>query len=598
MTTSFHSSDIGPAAQLSRFNTSQELVDYVCKTSTPTSYIPVCEYPYINAGWEKLVKVGSTDYANADQVTLGDCSMTMAESLEPVGYNAERFIQMSASGVVAVLSLFLLLKLRAVRHTVRKAARTSRSSYEQHAPSPSEVIAILNLISSVCQAVCWIDYWGYSRSIPYILTSILKAISASCMLAIPMVIITKSVELISTVGVVSRATAQTLKRRNITIIILAGLIETNLSILECLRGQHIIGTNGAYSGTINAIKSLLTGLIYFWYMASSVYYGHLVARALSKTGARTGGGAEENGYRVMRVYFFGSATFLLLGVVYKASTLRFYGKNVVVPPPCAGEYFDIVGALLLSCEMLVACVQLVSYLKMIHQRNSRRGPRAVNMGKAYSEPHNVDPQRKPLLDEHDDEEHDPEIAAEKSEKDDDEEGEKKKESGEMLHGDEETGGGGEDKVAEFFMRESEELLGVGKYDGDGEGTGTTPTTTNTNTITNSNSNTNTSSHSTSAYYEDERFVLPVDDSVCGIVKKLMDPHKHYFWFSLFTSLTIGTVLNGINQGDAIINGDAVIGYKIWLTYLMPWIVVNIGGYNGLRSGRRGGGGDEHGRATR
>jgi len=280
-------STIGPAAQELRFANSSDLLHYVCQTATPTSYSPICSYPYINAGWDDVVGQGSTLYSKSSSIVFADCSITMASALDEVGYGIEQWLQITMSVLTLVGSVFLMVKLRQVRHNLRESSHRlpNHSSHHSKAPpSPSEIIALLNALSSLSMAIAWVDFWGYADVFPYMLVSALKAIAASCMIAIPMVIITKSVELISTVGLVPRSTAHKLKATNAITIAFAFVTEVSLSILECYLGQVNAGTGGAYDGTVNVVKSVINGVIYAAYTGAAIRYGLKVrTAAIAKT---------------------------------------------------------------------------------------------------------------------------------------------------------------------------------------------------------------------------------------------------------------------------------------------------------------------------
>jgi hypothetical protein len=53
--------------------------------------------------------------------------------------------------------------------------------------------------------------------------------------------------------------------------------------------------------------------------------------------------------------------------------------------------------------------------------------------------------------------------------------------------------------------------------------------------------------------------------------------------SIFVAIVVGTVLNLINQGDAALNGQPVVLWKIALTYLVPFCVSTFGAVMALRS---------------
>jgi hypothetical protein len=53
--------------------------------------------------------------------------------------------------------------------------------------------------------------------------------------------------------------------------------------------------------------------------------------------------------------------------------------------------------------------------------------------------------------------------------------------------------------------------------------------------------------------------------------------------SLGVALVIGTILNAINQGDAILAGMGIVVWKLLLTYAVPFAVASYGSYAALRS---------------
>lgn len=53
--------------------------------------------------------------------------------------------------------------------------------------------------------------------------------------------------------------------------------------------------------------------------------------------------------------------------------------------------------------------------------------------------------------------------------------------------------------------------------------------------------------------------------------------------SLIVSLIIGTLLNAINQGDALLGGQPLVPWKLALTYFVPFAVASYGSYAAFRS---------------
>ncbi|MGE0423567.1 MAG: nitrate/nitrite transporter NrtS [Reyranellaceae bacterium] len=53
--------------------------------------------------------------------------------------------------------------------------------------------------------------------------------------------------------------------------------------------------------------------------------------------------------------------------------------------------------------------------------------------------------------------------------------------------------------------------------------------------------------------------------------------------SLIVAVVVGTLLNTINQGDALLAGGEVNWFKIALTYCVPFLVATYGAWSALRS---------------
>ncbi len=53
--------------------------------------------------------------------------------------------------------------------------------------------------------------------------------------------------------------------------------------------------------------------------------------------------------------------------------------------------------------------------------------------------------------------------------------------------------------------------------------------------------------------------------------------------SLLVALTIGTLLNAINQGPEIFTGHWPVWWKLVLTYFVPFAVASYGSYAAFRS---------------
>lgn len=55
----------------------------------------------------------------------------------------------------------------------------------------------------------------------------------------------------------------------------------------------------------------------------------------------------------------------------------------------------------------------------------------------------------------------------------------------------------------------------------------------------------------------------------------------YLWRAIVVMLVVGTILNAINQGDAIVHGGPVNLFKLLLTYAVPFCVATYGAWSAL-----------------
>lgn len=54
--------------------------------------------------------------------------------------------------------------------------------------------------------------------------------------------------------------------------------------------------------------------------------------------------------------------------------------------------------------------------------------------------------------------------------------------------------------------------------------------------------------------------------------------------SLWVAVIVGSILNLINQGGALLGGGEVVLWKLLLTYFVPFAVASYGSYAAMRSG--------------
>ena len=54
--------------------------------------------------------------------------------------------------------------------------------------------------------------------------------------------------------------------------------------------------------------------------------------------------------------------------------------------------------------------------------------------------------------------------------------------------------------------------------------------------------------------------------------------------SLGVAAVVGTILNAINQGDALFGDEPLVLWKLALTYFVPFAVASYGSYAAVRNG--------------
>jgi hypothetical protein len=178
--------------EMGGFDSTTELVDYVCKTSSATDYVPVCPFPFINQGWGSIIKFRHTDFSEAAvaDIVFDDCSITYAESLSKWGIFEESCIYMTLNLVCALLCFQLLMVLSKERKLKAKGARNvvvrnrggggggsfcgwmSRSTI-------TEKVCLGNAIISLFHSAAWLDFYGYFNILPFVVASALKAVCAA-----------------------------------------------------------------------------------------------------------------------------------------------------------------------------------------------------------------------------------------------------------------------------------------------------------------------------------------------------------------------------------------------------------------------------------
>lgn len=120
--------------QTTRFNDSAHLVDYVCENSRYfrwTTYVPICQFPWINAGW------GNDNQTGFGDVKFNDCSITYAQAVGSK-YNTKCMIYGLTSLFPFVTMVWFLHVINQQRD--KKKRRTGKCSVFTTKPNLSEKV--------------------------------------------------------------------------------------------------------------------------------------------------------------------------------------------------------------------------------------------------------------------------------------------------------------------------------------------------------------------------------------------------------------------------------------------------------------------------
>ena len=312
------------------FTTSEELIKFMC-TPDP-KYAPLCQFPYINAGWNTVIDGGADPKGVYPDLVLNDCSITWADAVGS-RYSILQAIYAAISAIIFLVSLRWLYLLRALR--------VSKGGKDKDKMNVGEKLSLLNCSASIIIfLISAIDQMSWRDTLPYIVNSAMTGFAASVMCSIAITLVTSWITIVD--GGKSKVTppwALYLSRFCISFITFdetcGALIETAVVMSRYA---------GSFSGRINAAKSLLAACVYFVYGFTCIFYGNKIGKALGAAGAEKGGPTA-----VIRRYCLIALVCLMLGVMYKLvfGIGRASSDYIYEMPPCSGFiYVNIVYILL------------------------------------------------------------------------------------------------------------------------------------------------------------------------------------------------------------------------------------------------------------
>tara|TARA_B110000971_G_C19912064_1_gene455008 strand:- start:86 stop:781 length:696 start_codon:yes stop_codon:yes gene_type:complete len=142
--------------QAARFNNSAELVKYICVDNIPTidndvifTYLPTCDWPFINKGW------GDDGIPGNDDLVFNDCSVYQGVTI--AGYDQAC---MSAFLLGIVFSLTNLFFLYYSNTQKPPKLRFKRWYLPDSKPNINEQLLWLIFFTCICQTIRTIDFLG------------------------------------------------------------------------------------------------------------------------------------------------------------------------------------------------------------------------------------------------------------------------------------------------------------------------------------------------------------------------------------------------------------------------------------------------------
>jgi uncharacterized membrane protein YwzB len=146
--------------QTSRFKNVTELIKYVCEDNLmgPTgfgnapqfTFQPICEFPFINKGWNDNGVPGMGD------VVFNDCSITLADSIKT--YNQTCLIMVCIALFPTLLSCHFLRVL----NYKKKPKDRNWHWFWLKKPNVSEQMLLLGIILGIAHTLRCIDVLGYA----------------------------------------------------------------------------------------------------------------------------------------------------------------------------------------------------------------------------------------------------------------------------------------------------------------------------------------------------------------------------------------------------------------------------------------------------
>ena len=328
------------------------LVKYTCQP--PADYKPLCPFPYINKGWDSVVKSKGSLTADYSSLVLDDCSMTWASSLsgQYTQYTLLYLIPMLCFTAVSIRWLYLI-----------RENRLSKSGHKKGFTTTGEIIQYLNLASLVVSIIfVSSDIDSTVGRIPYVVQCVLIGISASCLESVAYVVVTSWVTIVTSGKTMQvplhMSVLQALSIGTSFVLEIGGAVAENMIEKEYKAG---------YSGNANAVKAVTESVIFLAWGIVCLIYGRKIAGTLSSGG---GGHMSKNAANLIRRYMFTTLFGLVLAVSYKVLfSIQRIGTTVYETPYCQPKWLNVILCLFLVLNFLILYTQIPPARKPVGDRS-------------------------------------------------------------------------------------------------------------------------------------------------------------------------------------------------------------------------------------
>ena len=254
-----------PFNQKDRFNTSADLVNYVCAfypnnhPSRRSYYDPICPFPYVPAGWNLPVSNSTT--AN---ITFGDCSLKMSDA--SADYNTICAIYFTLAFIPIPILLWDLKRV----NEMKEPKKQSKPFWLIKKPNTGEQLIYWSLFLSTMHSGLTIDIMGWALRVPSILGDLLMGSCYGMAISIMACLVTSWITIID--GGKSKRTPKWAQALRYTASITIFITEIGMTFAERRVGHASNYDLAAMDGNVVVMRYLVFVFFFGLYGAVAFFY--------------------------------------------------------------------------------------------------------------------------------------------------------------------------------------------------------------------------------------------------------------------------------------------------------------------------------------